>query len=69
MGIAIIGTSTQAGLVAGAAARGEFHCTECGYGISVHRALPTCPMCHGTEWLPWVGWRHAEALDTGDVRA
>jgi hypothetical protein len=69
MGMAIIGTSTGAGFVAGAAARGEFHCTECGYGISVHRALPTCPICQGTEWVPWVGWRHAEVLDTGNSQA
>jgi hypothetical protein len=69
MGMAIIGTSTGAGFVAGATARGEFHCTECGYGISVHRALPTCPMCQGTEWVPWVGWRHAEVLDIGNSQA
>jgi hypothetical protein len=35
----------------------------------VHRALPTCPMCQGTEWVPWVGWRHAEVLDTGNSQA
>ena len=53
MGIAIIGSAaTQAGFGAGASARGEFHCTECGYGITVHHILPTCPMCRGTAALP-----------------
>jgi rubredoxin len=35
---------------AGEAAKGEFHCAECSYGVTVHRALPTCPMCGGTSW-------------------
>ena len=38
----------QAPFVAGAAAKGEFRCTDCGYGITVYRKLPRCPMC-GTE--------------------
>jgi rubrerythrin len=37
-------------LVAGAAAKGEFHCAGCGYGVSVYRRLPRCPMCGGKEW-------------------
>ena len=36
--------------VAGAQVSGEFRCTDCGYGAVVHRALPSCPMCHGTVW-------------------
>jgi rubrerythrin len=35
---------------AGQQAVGEFRCSECGYGVSVHRALPRCPMCSGTAW-------------------
>ena len=35
---------------AGAQAKGEFHCAECGYGVTVYRALPVCPMCGGAEW-------------------
>ena len=35
---------------AGTAAAGEFHCAECGYGISVRTLLPECPMCRGIEW-------------------
>jgi len=34
-------------LAAGAPAVGEFRCSECGYGVSVYRALPICPMCGG----------------------
>jgi len=29
---------------------GQFHCSECGYGVSVRRSLPLCPMCGGTSW-------------------
>ncbi len=40
---------------AGVRAKGEFRCRECGYGVTVYRALPPCPMCHHTEWerVPW----------------
>ena len=34
----------------GDAAKGEFHCADCGYGVAVHRALPQCPMCGGSAW-------------------
>jgi hypothetical protein len=37
-------------LVTGAAAKGEFHCSECGYGVTIVRVLPVCPMCQGTSW-------------------
>jgi rubrerythrin len=37
-------------VLAGAAAEGEFHCAGCGYGVSVYRRLPRCPMCGGEEW-------------------
>ena len=30
---------------------GDYRCAECGYGVSVHRSLPRCPMCGGTGWL------------------
>ena len=36
--------------IAGAAARGAYHCSSCGYGVSISAALPRCPMCGGTEW-------------------
>ena len=37
-------------LTAGAHVKGEFHCAECGYGVTVYRALPVCPMCGGSQW-------------------
>jgi rubrerythrin len=37
-------------LAAGARVKGEFHCAECGYGVTVYRALPVCPMCGGDQW-------------------
>ena len=37
---------------AGAAARGEYHCSSCGYGVTVHSILPQCPMCAGKTWEP-----------------
>ena len=37
-------------LVTGEQAAGDFHCAECGYGVSVQRRLPLCPMCGGTSW-------------------
>ena len=37
---------------AGESAKGEFRCAECGYGITVCRELPVCPMCSGESWEP-----------------
>ena len=34
----------------GSPAKGEFHCSECGYGVTVHSTLPRCPMCGGGAW-------------------
>jgi rubrerythrin len=44
-------------LGAGDRAVGEFRCSQCGYGVSVQRALPLCPMCGGTAWEHAVGKR------------
>ena len=41
---------------AGAAAKGEFRCATCGYGVTIHDRLPTCPMCRATVWEP-TAWR------------
>jgi hypothetical protein len=40
---------------AGDRAKGEFHCSDCGYGVTVHTQLPACPMCASTSWeqTPW----------------
>ncbi len=35
---------------AGESAKGEFHCSGCGYGVTVYRTLPSCPMCGCEEW-------------------
>jgi rubrerythrin len=35
---------------AGEIVKGEFHCAECGYGVTIVRALPLCPMCGGSFW-------------------
>jgi rubredoxin len=42
-------------VTAGTTATGEYHCSSCGYGVTVHAALPQCPMCAGTTWEP-VAW-------------
>jgi rubredoxin len=49
------GLAADAEWIAGARAKGEFRCGGCGYGVTVYRSLPVCPMCHGTEWerVPW----------------
>ncbi len=35
---------------AGEPAVGDFRCSTCGYGVSVSRTLPRCPMCRGEAW-------------------
>ena len=37
-------------LSTGERAKGEYHCSECGYGVTVHAELPRCPMCGGEAW-------------------
>ena len=36
--------------VAGQSVKGEFRCSECGYGVTIARVLPLCPMCGGSVW-------------------
>ncbi len=42
-------------LSTGDRAKGEYHCSECGYGVTIHTELPRCPMCGGASWeqAPW----------------
>ncbi|HZQ65754.1 MAG TPA: hypothetical protein VFA66_11060 [Gaiellaceae bacterium] len=42
-------------LVAGSRVKGEFRCPDCGYGVTVYRELPPCPMCGAESWeqLDW----------------
>jgi hypothetical protein len=35
---------------AGDHVKGEYRCAECGYGITVCRDLPKCPMCSCDVW-------------------
>ena len=37
-------------VAAGAPATGSFHCSGCGYGVTVQQTLPQCPMCAGSTW-------------------
>jgi rubrerythrin len=37
-------------VIVGQNAKGEYHCSDCGYGVTVHRVLPRCPMCGGGAW-------------------
>jgi hypothetical protein len=50
-------------LTTGASVKGQFHCSECGYGVTVSRELPRCPMCAGEEWREsaWTPFTHAPA--------
>jgi rubrerythrin len=51
---------------AGVPAKGEFHCSECGYGVTVHRALPVCPMCGSGAWeqSDWHPFSRSENVPT-----
>ena len=37
-------------LAAGDSGKGEYRCSECAYGVTVHRSLPVCPRCAGSSW-------------------
>jgi hypothetical protein len=49
---------------AGEAAKGEFHCSECSYGVVIVDTLPACPMCGGDSWeeSSWSPFARAGAL-------
>jgi hypothetical protein len=61
---------TDVTLTAGTRTRGEFRCSDCGYGVMVYRELPRCPMCFGDTWeeTGWSPFVHAGAI-TGAPRA
>ncbi len=50
-----LGEKAASEWVAGMRAKGEFRCLGCGYGVTVYRSLPACPMCQGSDWerVPW----------------
>jgi hypothetical protein len=37
-------------LVAGTRVKGEYCCTDCGYGVTIYTELPLCPMCGADSW-------------------
>lgn len=48
--------------VAGENGKGEFRCSECSYGVTIHTKLPVCPMCAGESWeqTAWSPFSRAE---------
>jgi rubrerythrin len=54
-------------LVTGQPAAGEFHCSQCGYGVVVQLQLPRCPMCSGTAWEE-TNWGAIRRRPTGRLR-
>jgi rubredoxin len=53
-------------LVKGVAATGQYSCTACGYGITIHTSLPACPMCGGEAWeqVPWSPFSRAVEIQS-----
>ncbi len=37
-------------LPAGTPVVGAYHCSDCGYGVTLRAPLPACPMCAGRSW-------------------
>jgi len=52
---------------AGDHVKGEYRCSECGYGITVCRDLPKCPMCACEVWeaVTWGPFARALASSQG----
>jgi lipopolysaccharide biosynthesis regulator YciM len=48
---------------AGTRAKGEYHCSDCGYGVVVTTVLPLCPMCSCESWeqAAWSPFRRTAA--------
>ena len=58
--MAVIGVETEGAdagvlLAAGVKVKGEYRCSGCGYGVTIYRELPSCPMCGSGAWeqLTW----------------
>jgi len=51
-------------LAAGQQVKGEFHCVDCGYGVTVHKELPRCPMCGNDAWeqSAWTPFARARSV-------
>ena len=50
--------------LAGTRAKGEYRCSDCWYGVTIYRELPSCPMCGGEEWER-LDWSPYKAVQTG----
>jgi hypothetical protein len=48
---------------AGDHVKGEYHCADCGYAITVCKELPPCAMCGCESWQPalWQPFARASA--------
>ena len=51
----------------GEAAKGEYHCSSCSYGVTIYRTLPRCPMCGGTSWEPAAWSPFARARESAPI--
>ena len=49
---------------------GWVRCSGCGYGVTVYRTLPDCPMCRSREWtrVPWRPFSRSFAAGSDIVR-
>jgi len=52
-------------LSSGERATGEYHCSECGYGVTIFAVLPLCPMCGGGAWEQSSWSPFSRAQETG----
>ena len=57
-------------LDSGSPAKGQYHCSSCGYGVTVHTTLPRCPMCGSGSWeqVPWSPLTRSLQGDAGGRR-
>lgn len=49
---AVVVQAAARNVVSAVVEEGDHRCAGCGYGVSVYRSLPGCPMCGGSSWVP-----------------
>ncbi len=54
---------------AGTRATGQYRCASCGYGITLHSKLPSCPMCGGESWEQAAWTPFARSVEVASERA
>ena len=54
----------------GTRAMGQYRCASCGYGITLHSNLPSCPMCGGESWeqSAWTPFARGDELASRSAR-